>query len=200
MCGLKEKRTTWEPPKSLWEPRTPTIVNRMAVYAPQVDVDVKFSNWKVHIASASIEGKPDSEVGVNTTLWQYTAFTSIFCPMDLLYVFTNASDAVYDSTKSLWIVDCDLTKAKNVVFNIGGTGNTTDSSTKPLKLTGADYIKYYKYYDICYLSVYGSKYYTTVELPAQFMNNHCLAYNAKEKSIGFADAKWVNKDPKTYGK
>ncbi|KAI1695657.1 eukaryotic aspartyl protease domain-containing protein [Ditylenchus destructor] len=171
------------------------------VYAPQVDVDVKFSNWKVHIASASIEGKPDSEAS-----WSKHNFVAIHRIYQ--HFLSHRSIVRVHQCKRCSLrqheepLDCGLRfdKGKNVVFNIGGTGNMTDSSTKPLKLTGADYIKYYKYYDICYLSVYGSKYYTTVELPAQFMNNHCLAYNAKEKSIGFADAKWVNKDPKTYGK
>ncbi|KAI1699643.1 hypothetical protein DdX_17188 [Ditylenchus destructor] len=95
-------------------------------------------------------------------------------------------------------VDCDLSKIKNIILNIGGTGDKADGTTKQLILTGADYVYYYKYYDACVVLAYPSEYAHTEELTRRFMNNHCVAYNAKEKTVGFADVKVKNNDPKTY--
>ncbi|KAI1706868.1 eukaryotic aspartyl protease domain-containing protein [Ditylenchus destructor] len=166
------------------------------VYAPQVwSYGGSYGDFRVHLTSASVDGKSDSEVGQNTTLTLYPDQDRIYCTYDFFYVLTNASNAVYNSTTNAWHVDCDMTKAKNVILNIGGSGNVTDGSTKQLVLTGADYIHYYAY-GVCIVYAYPYDWYRTVELSYLFMNNHCLAYNAKEQTVGFADAKWVNTNPK----
>ncbi|KAI1698349.1 eukaryotic aspartyl protease domain-containing protein [Ditylenchus destructor] len=169
------------------------------VYAPQQPSQwTSYGDYGVHIASAQIDGMPDNEVSLNTTSALYPDQGSLYCTYDFFYVLTNASNAVYNETSGYWEVDCDLSKTKNIILNIGGSGDKADSTTKQLILTGADYIYYWPYYDTCIVYAYPSEYAQSVELSQRFMNNHCVAYNAKEKTVGFADVKVKNNDPKTY--
>ncbi|KAI1701001.1 eukaryotic aspartyl protease domain-containing protein [Ditylenchus destructor] len=166
-----------------------------------------YGDYSVHIASAQIDGMPDYEVSLNTTTALWPDQDRIYCSYDFFYVLTNATNsalralatnAVYNETLNEWEVDCDLSKTKNVILNIGGSGDKADGTTKQLILTGADYIYYHSYYNTCVVYAYPSEYAQVVELSSRFMNNHCVAYNAKEKTVGFADVKVKNNDPKTY--
>ncbi|KAI1700791.1 eukaryotic aspartyl protease domain-containing protein [Ditylenchus destructor] len=167
------------------------------VYAPQIPSINGFNDFGVHLVSASIDGMPNSEKGLNTTLQLWHGHNRIYCSDDFFYLMTNASNASWNETIEEWEVDCDVSKVKNITLNIGSNGNTTDSNTKQLVLTGVDYIRYYSWYDKCV--VYAAKYKRIrhVEMTFRFLNNHCLAYNVKEKTVGFADAKWINSQLRT---
>ncbi|KAI1695833.1 hypothetical protein DdX_19369 [Ditylenchus destructor] len=117
--------------------------------------------------------------------------SEMYCSDDFFYLLTNASNASWNETIYEWEADCDTTKAKNIILNIGSNGNTSDADTKQLVLTGADYIKYLSYYDTCVVYANHYKYIRYVQLKAMFLNNHCLAYNIKEITIGFADTKSI---------
>uniref|UniRef100_A0A915D0Q1 Peptidase A1 domain-containing protein n=1 Tax=Ditylenchus dipsaci TaxID=166011 RepID=A0A915D0Q1_9BILA len=110
----------------------------------------------------------------------------------------NATNAVYDSNSGYYKVDCDTSKAAKIVFNIGGEGNTTSSANKQLVISAANYVLYSESYDFCYLAAYFSKYTSVLEMNIQFLNNHCLAYNIKDKTIGLADSKTPITDVKKY--
>ncbi|KAI1693771.1 aspartic protease 6 [Ditylenchus destructor] len=162
------------------------------VYAPQIWSRYGYGDFRVHLASASIDGMPNYVKGLNTTLQLWHGRNRIYCSDDVFYLMTNASNASWNETISDWEVDCDVTKANNITLNIGSNGNTADGNTKQLVLTGADYIEYVSWFDTCV--VYANHYYslTYLELTSRFLNNHCLAYNAKEKTVGFADGNVIN--------
>ncbi|KAI1701513.1 eukaryotic aspartyl protease domain-containing protein [Ditylenchus destructor] len=168
------------------------------VYAPQQHRNGTYGDYGVHIASAQIDGVSDNEVSLNTTTSLWPDQGRIYCSYDFFYVLTNASNAVFNETSDEWEVDCDLSKTKNIILNIGGSGDKADGTTKQLILTGADYIYHWQYDNTCVVYAYPSEYAQVLELSSRFVNNHCVAYNAKEKTVGFADVKVKNNDPKTY--
>uniref|UniRef100_A0A915D8E9 Apple domain-containing protein n=1 Tax=Ditylenchus dipsaci TaxID=166011 RepID=A0A915D8E9_9BILA len=110
---------------------------------------------KNNVSKALTQLLENADKPIVTQWWNSTSRNS-FCPTAPLIfslfpysirLTSKASNAVY--TKQIngkdiyeYVVDCDLTKAGNVTLNIGGQGNTTESSNKPLVLTGADYIRY----------------------------------------------------------
>uniref|UniRef100_A0A915D326 Peptidase A1 domain-containing protein n=1 Tax=Ditylenchus dipsaci TaxID=166011 RepID=A0A915D326_9BILA len=141
-------------------------------------------------------------VPINTTLaiLPYSSYISV--PSSVKALFINSSNAVHNKEKKLYEVDCDVSKAGNVTFCLGGHDNVIDSTSRSLELSGADYIRYNPRYDLCYLAVYGykdtSSSYNYIEIPHQFFNNHCIAYNIINKQLGFADTIVPIIDPKNY--
>uniref|UniRef100_A0A915E4Z0 Peptidase A1 domain-containing protein n=1 Tax=Ditylenchus dipsaci TaxID=166011 RepID=A0A915E4Z0_9BILA len=115
-------------------------------------------------------------------------------PRRVFYLFTNASQAVYNKKSKLYEVDCDFSKSGNVTFNIGGAGNTTDQFSQQLILTPSDYIRYKSMLKVCFVSVHGSDW---IPPPGQdrlqfgkfFLDRFCVAYNAQTDEIGFSNVK-----------
>uniref|UniRef100_A0A915CNG3 Uncharacterized protein n=1 Tax=Ditylenchus dipsaci TaxID=166011 RepID=A0A915CNG3_9BILA len=71
-----------------------------------------------------------------------------------------------------------------------GEDDTTSSANKQLVISAADYVAYEISYDYCYLTaVFLSESMDKLDMNFQFMDNHCLAYNIKDKTIGIADSK-----------
>jgi hypothetical protein len=103
------------------------------VYAPQVDY------YDVHLESVSAELNGEQvrtresalitknyfphqvEVKVNKTVGSsnFRWFDLIYMPWKAKKIFINASAAVYNKTNGFYMINCDLAKAKNVIFNIG---------------------------------------------------------------------------------
>ncbi|KAI1693781.1 eukaryotic aspartyl protease domain-containing protein [Ditylenchus destructor] len=158
-------------------------------YVPQIRSRYGLSGFRVHLASGSIDGMPDFVKGLNTTLKVSPDLGRMYLNDDFFYLLTNASNASWNETINEWEVDCNVTKAKNITLNIGSDGNTADGNTKQLVLTGADYIQYDSRKNTCIVYASRYKYVASVTMTNRFLNNHCIAYNAKEKTIGFADAK-----------
>uniref|UniRef100_A0A915CPT5 Peptidase A1 domain-containing protein n=1 Tax=Ditylenchus dipsaci TaxID=166011 RepID=A0A915CPT5_9BILA len=114
----------------------------------------------------------------------------MYLPNSLEPYLVNATNAVYNSNRGYYIADCDISKAAKLVLNIGGEGDTTSSATKQLVISAADYVAYERSYDYCYLTaVFLSESMDKLDMNFQFMDNHCLAYNIKDKTIGIADSK-----------
>ncbi|KAI1706672.1 eukaryotic aspartyl protease domain-containing protein [Ditylenchus destructor] len=120
-------------------------------------------------------GYGDFRKGLNTTLRLWHGHSPIYCSDDFFYLMTNASNASWNETINDWEVDCDVTKAKNITLNIGSNGNTADSNTKQLVLTGADYIGYLSWYDTCVVYAAHYAYISYVELTNRFLNNLFVA-------------------------
>ncbi|KAI1692724.1 eukaryotic aspartyl protease domain-containing protein [Ditylenchus destructor] len=166
------------------------------VYVPRVTNIKSYDRfYPVHLTTAVIsEGTPEDQIDtrfeINATLNMRHNQYRIYSPRSFFYALTNATNAVYNSTVWEYVVDCDLSKHKDIVLNIGGSGFTEDETSRQIVLSPAEYIYYWSYYRVCYLSAFVSGGENgVVELPQKFLNNHCLAYNAKEDMIGFSEVK-----------
>ncbi|KAI1699333.1 eukaryotic aspartyl protease domain-containing protein [Ditylenchus destructor] len=155
------------------------------VYVPRVtNIKTYDRFYPVHLTTAVIsEGTPEDQIEtrfeINATLNMRHNQYRIYSPRSFFYALTNATNAVYNSTVWEYVVDCDLSKHKDIVLNIGGSGFTEDGTSRQIS-----------YYRVCYLSAFVSgEENRVVELPQKFLNNHCLAYNAKEDMIGFSEVK-----------
>uniref|UniRef100_A0A915DD67 Peptidase A1 domain-containing protein n=1 Tax=Ditylenchus dipsaci TaxID=166011 RepID=A0A915DD67_9BILA len=96
----------------------------------------------------------------------------------------NATGAVFNSLTSSYNVNCDAVNGSPVTLNIGEEGNAK------VVLTGADYIKYNKYYDVCYLAVVSKPSYAgSLYLGNNFFKNHCFTFNVNDKTIAFSKSK-----------
>ncbi|KAI1714680.1 eukaryotic aspartyl protease domain-containing protein [Ditylenchus destructor] len=166
------------------------------VYAPRVPTAKPYDrHYPIHLTSAVIsddsKDQTETRFEINATLTMWYNQNRIFCPQSFFYVLSNATNAVYNSTVYEYVVDCDISKHKDIVLNIGGSGVTEDETSRQIVLSPTDYVSYYSYYDVCYLSVEasGEENDGVVELGQKFIYNHCLAYNSKEDKIGFAEVK-----------
>uniref|UniRef100_A0A915DNR4 Peptidase A1 domain-containing protein n=1 Tax=Ditylenchus dipsaci TaxID=166011 RepID=A0A915DNR4_9BILA len=124
--------------------------------------------------------------------------TYMFLPASLKPWLVNATNAVYNSTNLYYTVDCDISQAAKLVFNIGGEGNTTSSANKQLVISAADYVEHETSQGFCYLAAYFSTYTHQLEMNFRFVNNHCLAFNIKDKTIGLADSNTQITDCKQF--
>ncbi|KAI1700120.1 eukaryotic aspartyl protease domain-containing protein [Ditylenchus destructor] len=130
----------------------------------------------------------------NVTFYPVNVFD---VPVQLEDAFVNGTGATYNKSVHAYTIDCDTTKAPLITLNIGGVGNSTDSTSRKLVLSGADYIRYLKSEDVCYLGV---TFYRGLITPArwglgsQVLNNHCISFNYKERTVGFADSKTPKTD------
>lgn len=166
------------------------------IFMPRTDADYYYSGYTVHLAT--VEGTWTNGTQVtykaNVDLSVVPYYAGIVVDRDWLQLFKNVSNAQWDSDARLYEVDCDTTKSGNITFHVGGRGWGKNSKTYNLTITGADYTAYSEHFDICYLAVdtgvySGSTYSMPVILGHNFVRNHCLAYNAKNNKIGFADSK-----------
>ncbi|KAI1698101.1 eukaryotic aspartyl protease domain-containing protein [Ditylenchus destructor] len=110
-------------------------------------------------------------------------------PSSDINVFVNGTGAAYNKPTGLYAIDCNRTKAPVISLNIGGEGDYTDGTSQTLDLTGDDYIRYSESFKMCYLGVrfYNGNGYWYVG--SEVLNNHCISYNLKENTVGFADSK-----------
>jgi len=94
----------------------------------------------------------------------------------------NTTGARYKS--GYYVVDCDILSSDTpIVLNVGKTGVN-------LSLVPADYVRYQSNYDFCYLNTYAgysdssTSVYFSLSQPVR--NNHCVAHNIKDMTIGFS--------------
>ncbi|KAI1699868.1 eukaryotic aspartyl protease domain-containing protein [Ditylenchus destructor] len=130
-------------------------------------------------------------VNSNVTFLPWPAFD---VPMSFKDAFMKGINATYNETLGVYITECDTTKAPLFKLNLGGVGNSTDNTSQKLVLSGADYIRYWKRGDLCYLGINfyrGSNHWF---LGSQVLNNHCISFNYKERTVGFADSKTPKTD------
>uniref|UniRef100_A0A915DNE7 Uncharacterized protein n=1 Tax=Ditylenchus dipsaci TaxID=166011 RepID=A0A915DNE7_9BILA len=169
------------------------------IYVPQ-DSN-KYYPYSFHVSSVELTlNGTKQQLGLNKTMVVDQYVDSMYLPASLKPWFVNATNAIYDSNSGYYKVDCDVSKAAKLVFNIGGKGNTTSSANKQLVISAADYVAYSESSDICYLATYFSKHLSVLEMNIQFSNNHCIAYNIKDNTIGIADSKTPITDVKQLNK
>jgi len=158
------------------------------IYVPRVSN--RHFSYAFHLSSVELTVNGEKKtVGLNATMTLDPFSTFIYLPKALEPYLVNATNAVYNSTIGYKVVDCDTSKAAKLVFNVGGQGNLTTSANKQLVISAADYISYSEYYQSCYLSAYFYYNMDFVFMGMQFHDNHCIAYNIKDNTVGFADSK-----------
>ncbi|KAI1699866.1 eukaryotic aspartyl protease domain-containing protein [Ditylenchus destructor] len=156
-------------------------------YVPAV-TDFKDTPFTVHVSSmeVTIEGELTTvNLDHNITVTNVPAF---YVPISARDALVNGTGATYDIHTGEYTIDCDTTKAPLITLNIGGVGNSTDSTSQKLVLSGADYINPHPHYDdVCHLRVdfYGDTWF----LGSPVLDNHCVSFNYKERTVGFADSK-----------
>ncbi|KAI1704485.1 eukaryotic aspartyl protease domain-containing protein [Ditylenchus destructor] len=153
------------------------------------------ANYPFTIHASSVEvtiGGQLTNVNLNTnvTFYHWPAFD---VPLKAKDAFVNGTGATYNEIFGEYTIDCDTMKAPLITLNIGGVGNSTDSTSQKLVLSGADYIRYWKSEGVCLLDVsfIRSSYWY---LGSQVLNNHCISFNYKERTVGFADSKTPKTD------
>ncbi|KAI1728140.1 eukaryotic aspartyl protease domain-containing protein [Ditylenchus destructor] len=202
------------PVLSLWCNKTGHDAGNSLITLGTEDTDNCHSDWAfvpqvgdwydthLSFASAVIDGESktldlNATVSVNPS---YSAF--IFGPNSFKYLIVNASNAVFNTSIKFYEVNCNISQAPNITLTLGGYDVSCDSTSRNVIMTGADYIRYHTMYKTCFISIYGydDKNAKTnyVELPQQFLNNHCLAYNVQNRELGFATAKGHSTDPRQY--
>ncbi|KAI1706996.1 eukaryotic aspartyl protease domain-containing protein [Ditylenchus destructor] len=137
----------------------------------------------------------------NATLTVYPVIYGIHVPKPVFYLFSNATNATYKPDWKLWAVDCDLSKARDVTFYVGGLGNRTSGEEKAkLVVVPEDYIGYKAIHKTCFLRVSGydppegypySKGYDEIIFGQWFMSRYCIAYNVQTNEAGFSKVKPV---------
>ncbi|KAI1696101.1 eukaryotic aspartyl protease domain-containing protein [Ditylenchus destructor] len=163
-------------------------------YVPAVTVITYHSTpYRIHASSAEVTiGGQLTTVNLdsNVTFVPYLSFDAPFQAEDAI---VNATGAIYNESIGDYTLDCDTTKAPLITLNLGGVGNSTDSTSQKLVLSGADYIRYWKPENVCYL---GINFYFDRQfiLGSQVLNNHCISFNYKERTVGFADSKTPKTD------
>lgn len=154
--------------------------------------------YTVHVSSAdvTISGQATTvNLDSNVTFAAWPAFD---VPYSAQTVFVNGTGATYNETYGVYTIDCDTSKAPSITLNIGGSGNSTDNTSQKLVLTGADYIRYYRSGDFCYLGVNFYRGLGMWYLGSQVLNNHCIGFNYNERTVGFADSKTPKTDVTQY--
>ncbi|KAI1703090.1 eukaryotic aspartyl protease domain-containing protein [Ditylenchus destructor] len=168
------------------------------VYVPRVSsISSSDRYYPVHLTSAVISNDRDDyeeeteiRFDINATLTLWHGQRDTYGPRTFLKALVNATNGVYNYTVHDYVVDCDMSKHKDIVLNIGGSGVTEDKSSRQIILSPTDYVLYFDSYDVCVLSYHVVEYkYPRLELGLKFFNNHCLAYNSKEDKIGFSEVK-----------
>jgi len=155
-------------------------------------------DFTVHASNAEVTiGGQQTTINLDANV-TFAAWPAFDVPSYAKAVFTNGTGATYNESYGVYMIDCDTTKAPKITLNIGGTGNSTDSTSQKLVLTGADYIRYYKALDFCYIGVnfYQGNY--MWYLGSQVLNNHCIAFNYNDRTVGFSDSKTPKNDVTTY--
>ncbi|KAI1714777.1 eukaryotic aspartyl protease domain-containing protein [Ditylenchus destructor] len=170
------------------------------MFMPKTEAGYFTSGYTVHLATmeATWTNGTQQTFKANVDLSITPERAGITIPNDWVPLFKNISNAVWDDDVQEYVVDCDTTKLGNVTFRVGGHGAGANSITYNLTITGADYTKYYEFYDVCYLLYHtgvkvNSRSSTPVTLGRNFVRNHCLAYNINDNKIGIADAKIQNR-------
>ncbi|KAI1703921.1 eukaryotic aspartyl protease domain-containing protein [Ditylenchus destructor] len=158
-------------------------------------------SFSVHASSAEVTiGGQLTTVNLdsNVTLLPYPG---IAVPISTKDLFVNGTGTIYNESIGVYTIDCDTTKSPLIKLNIGGVENSTDNTSQKLVLSGADYIRYWKSQDVCYLDVHfysGSidNLGTTTQwfFGSEVLNNHCISFNYKERTVGFADSKTPKTD------
>ncbi|KAI1705518.1 eukaryotic aspartyl protease domain-containing protein [Ditylenchus destructor] len=150
-------------------------------------------NWnEVPLNSIKTEGRPPKLVKRKLSFENKGG--DIQVTNDLLEYFTEPNMAKRQRGK--YVVDCDLSKAADVIFSIGNEFDPVE-----LVLKGADYITFDKDTDACVLALFvlpSDNPYTPIELPRRFLTNHCIAYDFESDTIGFADSNNPILDSKEY--
>ncbi|KAI1732539.1 eukaryotic aspartyl protease domain-containing protein [Ditylenchus destructor] len=147
----------------------------------------------IHLLSMkSTINKEKIHVNIDRNISFLPVFGKIFAPTSVKYLFTNASKAVYSESMEMFVVDCDTTKARNVVLTLDGGAKVV--------LTGRDYIRFCTIHNVCYVAVTDFPDNSTgnVIFPQQFFNNHCIAYNFTGGTLGIADVTIPNFDPRNF--
>uniref|UniRef100_A0A915DQ51 Peptidase A1 domain-containing protein n=1 Tax=Ditylenchus dipsaci TaxID=166011 RepID=A0A915DQ51_9BILA len=167
------------------------------IYVPQISS--AYDPYSFHVSSVEMTLNGNKQtLSLDKKIIVEPYSTNMYLPESLRPWLVNSTNAVYDSDGGYYKVDCDISKATKLVFNIGGQGNTTSSANKQLVMSVADYVAYSKSYEVCYLAAHFSDYTDQLEINVQFMDNHCLAYNMKDKTIGIADSKTAITDVKKF--
>ncbi|KAI1698348.1 eukaryotic aspartyl protease domain-containing protein [Ditylenchus destructor] len=165
-------------------------------YVPALDY---FKNHRpsqpftVHVSSAEVTiGGQLTTVNSDTNV-SFVPYSILGVPKSFKDAFVNGTGAIYNESSHVYTIDCDTAKAPLITLNIGGVGNSTDSTSQKLVLSGADYIRYWqKSEDVCYLHLF----FTGNDwcFGSQVLNNHCISFNYKERTVGFADSKTPKTD------
>ncbi|KAI1704573.1 eukaryotic aspartyl protease domain-containing protein [Ditylenchus destructor] len=156
------------------------------------------SPFTVHASSAevTIGGQLTTvNLDANVTFMSWPALDVSYAAKD---VFVNGTGAKYNESVGYYTIDCDTTKAPLITINIGGVGNSTDSTSQKLVLSGADYIRSWKSMGVCYLGVNFYRGTGMWYLGSQVLNNHCISFNYKDRTVGFADSKTPKTDVTSY--
>ncbi|KAI1710867.1 eukaryotic aspartyl protease domain-containing protein [Ditylenchus destructor] len=156
------------------------------------------SPFTVHASSAevTIGGQLTTvNLDANVTFMSWPALDVSYAAKDL---FVNGTGAIYNESVGYYTIDCDTTKAPLITLNLGGVGNSTDSTSQKLVLSGADYIRSWKSMGVCYLGVNFYRGNGMWYLGSQVLNNHCISFNYKERTVGFADSKTPKTDVTAY--
>ncbi|KAI1701275.1 eukaryotic aspartyl protease domain-containing protein [Ditylenchus destructor] len=167
------------------------------VYVPNEEERMESygGTYPVHVTSADLEGdssgRKEMKFELNGTLQFWHMESTIYTPPSFFYALTNATNAEYKSSVNKYVVDCDLSKHRNITLNVGGSGHTEDATSRKIVLTPPEFgVSYETRDNVCYLEVIiGSEDCQTIELGQSFLNKHCLAYNAKDGTVGFSDVK-----------
>jgi len=107
---------------------------------------------------------------------------------NIISLLVAASGGVFNSSYWVFTTSCNASEVGTVEISLG-TGNKTNL----LVLTASDFIDYAPSVDFCYLRYYNYGISTngalgTITLGRQFLDNHCVAYNAGTNQFGIASS------------
>jgi len=158
-------------------------------YVPYTNKTV-YGEMGFHLSAVStnLNGCQNTVKVNHSIILEASYYTTIYTSYQVLELFVQASGAYYNNSAYGYQVPCDqVANSANVSLTIG-------DGTQTIVLSPFDYISQNSYYNACYLSVhayydennsYNSQ--NTIYLGQNFLNNHCLAFNLQDQTVGFAN-------------
>ncbi|KAI1708731.1 eukaryotic aspartyl protease domain-containing protein [Ditylenchus destructor] len=151
---------------------------------PRKALDYYYQGYGVQLTAftAEVDGL-QATFKLNKTLILDHRYNHAQMPFYLKYFFANASNAVFNETIGLSVVDCDVSKHGNVTFHLEGS--------RTIIFYPPDYVAYLHYLNVCILHIngYADDRYDYITVPFNFWNGHCFAYNHDTNEIGLADSR-----------
>jgi len=138
----------------------------------------------LNVASIAISGN-DTAINITRQVYFTNYFELLYVSFEVEALLVQASGAQLDKLDNWYELPCaNVSSAKNVVL--------TEASGLPIVLQPQDYIV--EYNGKCYLFAYA--FYNedddeyadfAISLGQQYLNNHCVAYNIADQSLGISN-------------
>lgn len=152
--------------------------------------DLDSESWgSINATSVAVDTAADacpSVVNAAHPVYLLNWFLPIYSSTQVQELFVQASGAQFNASTGWYQTPCDqVSQGKNVIVNLEDGGS--------IALTPNDY--HVEYDGVCYLFVYG--FYDEHDpsygdfglfIGQQFANNHCIAYNIAENSVGISNS------------